>query len=76
MKTVKKILREVGLILFLAAASASVLVIVSAPFWWYAPPILVSRILLCGLLAFIAIYTAASLHSEFRLVVRVERRTK
>lgn len=76
MKTVKKILREVGLILFFSASSASALGILSAPFWWYEPPIMVSQILLCNLLAFIVLFTAASLHSEYKLIVRVERRTK
>lgn len=76
MKKLRKILREAGTILFASAASESWLAIMAAPFWWDEPPATVSRILLCSILAFVLIYTAASLNSEYRLVVRVERRVR
>lgn len=76
MKNLKRVLREVGSILIAAAASASWMTILAAPFWWNEPPAMITRILFCAIIGFGVIYTAASLHSEFRLVVRVERRIK
>lgn len=76
MKTMKKILREIGVILFFAVGTTAYLGIATAAFWWNLPDPLVARIALSVILAFTVIYTAASLNSEYRLVVRVERRQK
>lgn len=69
-------LREVALILFLGIGFASAGMIVSSPFWWDLPNQSVARIFLSAALACIVVFAAASVNSEYRLIVRVERRIK
>lgn len=69
-------LREIGLILFLAAGAMSALMIASAPFWWYLPTDTVAWMMLLITAVLAIIFAAASIHSEFRLIVRIERRQK
>lgn len=72
----KKILREIGLILFMALGALSGLSIATAPFWWYEPPAVVSRLALAVFLGFVVFFTAVSVHDDYELIVRVERRRK
>ena len=69
-----KTIREIAAILFYSAGLTSVLAITTAAFWWHEPTGTVAAIFGWTYLAMAAILTLASLHSEFRLVVRVERR--
>lgn len=73
---IKRTLREIGLILFLGIGLATTGMIVSSPFWWDLTNAHIIRIWLGAILACIVMFAAASVHSEYRLVVRVERRVK
>ena len=72
----KNALRETGLILFLAVGVMSLLMIAAAPFWWYLPTDTVAWLMLLITAVLAVIFAAASFHSEFRLIVRIERRRK
>ena len=71
-----KILREAWDVIAMTAASSMATTIAVSPIWWNEPTEFATRILLCSAIAFLAIYAAASLHSEYRLIVRIERRGK
>ncbi len=76
MKKLKKIISEAALIIGISVGTMSALMIAISPFWWDLNNTTVCRMMLALTLICVAIYTAASLHDEFRLVVRVERRRK
>lgn len=75
-KTLKKILREIGLVLYMAVGTTLVLMIASSPYWWDLPDGQTASIAVGLALVFTVIYGMASLHDDYKLVVRVERRRK
>lgn len=76
MKILKKIISEAAVILGCSVGAMSILMIVASPIWWPLDNMVIGRIMLYMILAFAVVFTAASLHDEFRLTVRIERRRK
>lgn len=76
MKKLKKVISEAALIIGISIGTMSALMIAISPIWWDLSNTIVCRMMLALTLTCVVIYTAASLHDEFRLIVRVERRRK